>query len=171
MNDLFEHAASTLPAHDAYRGIEHGASLKGLLKPFKGKGELEVLEQVARGIELALAGVMDEVMAQAGRPLYHLLEAQLTKQTASGGTVFLRWRSRGYARMGVSVWAEQMAAPNLPSSVRQELYRYEIARITLNMQMSVVHSLRRQARECAEKMASAERVLRQNHGNHEEKRG
>lgn len=26
---------------DAYRQLEHAASLKGLLKPFKGKGELE----------------------------------------------------------------------------------------------------------------------------------
>ena len=33
---------------DAYRQLEHAASLKGLLKPFKGKGELEHLAQLAR---------------------------------------------------------------------------------------------------------------------------
>lgn len=171
MSGQYEHAAFDLLTHDAYRRIEHAASLKGLLKPFKGKGGLDDLAQVARGIELQLSAVMDEVLLRSGRPPYQLLEAQLTKQTAAGGTVFLRWRSRGYATMGVSVWEAQMGKAGLPESVRQGLFQFEVARITLNMQMSVVHSLRRQARECAEKMASAERVLRQDNGNHEEKRG
>ena len=38
---------------DAYRQLEHAASLKGLLKPFKGKGELERLAQVAREIAVS----------------------------------------------------------------------------------------------------------------------
>lgn len=33
---------------DAYRQLKHAASLKGLSKPFKGKGELEHLAQVAK---------------------------------------------------------------------------------------------------------------------------
>ena len=48
-----------IPAHpmpfetltpDAYRQLEHAAYLKGHLKPFKGKGELEHLAHVAREI-------------------------------------------------------------------------------------------------------------------------
>jgi len=41
------------------------------------------------------------------------------------------------------------------------LHRFECDRIALNLQMSVVHSLYRQASTCAIKMASAERLLRQ----------
>jgi Protein of unknown function (DUF3158). len=41
------------------------------------------------------------------------------------------------------------------------LHRFEGERIALNLQMSVVHSLYRQASTCAIKMASAEQLLRQ----------
>ena len=44
---------------DAYRQLEHAASLKGLLKPFKGKGELEHLAQVARETEAQLCHLME----------------------------------------------------------------------------------------------------------------
>jgi hypothetical protein len=54
---------------DAYRQLEHAASLKGLLKPFKGKGELEHLAQVAREIEAQLCRLMEAVVQQAGQPL------------------------------------------------------------------------------------------------------
>ena len=61
-----------IPAHpmpfetltpDAYRQLEHAAYLKGLLKPFKGKGELEHLAQVAREIEaqLLMRGAKNDV--------------------------------------------------------------------------------------------------------------
>lgn len=49
----------------------------------------------------------------------------------------------------------------LPQFVHEELHRFECERIALNLQMSVVHSLYRQASTCAIKMASADRLLRQ----------
>ncbi|TFZ33798.1 DUF3158 family protein, partial [Pseudomonas syringae] len=42
-------------APTAYRDIEHAASLTGLLKPFKGKGELVQLTNVTRGLEQRVA--------------------------------------------------------------------------------------------------------------------
>lgn len=42
-----------------------------------------------------------------------------------------------------------------------DLYAMELQRITLNMQMSLIHSIYKQAVECAEKMALAEAVLLQ----------
>lgn len=146
---------------DAYRQLEHAASLKGLLKPFKGKGELEHLAQVARDIEAQLSQLMEAVMQQAGRPPYSLLDMRLVRQNTGAGSTFLRWRSRDFVRMGVAVWEQQMANPALPPAVRDGLYRFECERIALNLQMSVVHSLFRQASTCATKMASAEQVLRQ----------
>ena len=53
---------------DAYRQLEHAASLKGLLKPFKGKGELDHLAQVAREIDTQLCHLMEAVVQQAGQP-------------------------------------------------------------------------------------------------------
>lgn len=146
---------------DAYRQLEHAASLKGLLKPFKGKGELEHLAQVAREIEAQLSHLMEAVVQQAGQPPYSLLEIRLVLQNTGAGSTFLRWRTRDFARMGVAVWERQISNKSLPQVVRDGLHRFECARIALNLQMSVVHSLYRQATTCAIKMASAEQLLRQ----------
>ena len=146
---------------DAYRQLEHAASLKGLLKPFKGKGELEHLAQVAREIEAQLYHLMEAVVQQAGQPPYSLLDIRLVLQNTSAGSTFLRWRTRDFARMGVSVWERQVCNKALPQVVREGLRRFECNRIALNLQMSVVHSLYRQATTCAIKMDSAERLLRQ----------
>ncbi|NNB36083.1 DUF3158 family protein [Pseudomonas fragi] len=146
---------------DAYRQLEHAASLKGLLKPFKGKGELEYLAQVAREIEAQLCHLMEAVVQQAGQPPYSLLDIRLVLQNTSAGSTFLRWRTRDFARMGVAIWERQICNNALPQAVRERLHRFECDRIALNLQMSVVHSLYRQATTCAIKMASAERLLRQ----------
>lgn len=146
---------------DAYRQLEHAASLKGLLKPFKGKGELEHLAQVARDIEAQLCHLMEAVVQQAGQPPYSLLDIRLVLQNTSAGSTFLRWRTRDFARMGVAVWERQIRNKALPQIVREGLRRFECNRIALNLQMSVVHSLYRQATTCAIKMDSAERLLRQ----------
>ena len=146
---------------DAYRQLEHAASLKGLLKPFKGKGELEHLAQVAREIEAQLCHLMEAVVQQAGQPPYSLLDIRLVLQNTRAGSTFLRWRTRDFARMGVAVWERQVRNKTQPQAVREGLHRFECNRIALNLQMSVVHSLYRQASTCAIKMASAERLLRQ----------
>ncbi|MGF6318071.1 DUF3158 family protein [Pseudomonas frederiksbergensis] len=146
---------------DAYRQLEHTASLKGLLKPFKGKGELEHLAQMAREIEAQLCHLMEAVVQQAGQPPYSLLDIRLVLQNTSAGSTFLRWRTRDFARMGVSVWERQVCNKALSQVVREGLRRFECDRIALNLQMSVVHSLYRQATTCAIKMDSAERLLRQ----------
>lgn len=146
---------------DAYRQLEHAAFLKGLLKPFKGKGELEHLAQVAREIEAQLCRLMEAVVQQAGQPPSSLLDIRMVLQNTSAGSTFLRWRTRDFARMGVAVWERQICNNALPQVVRERLHRFECERIALNLQMSVVHSLYRQATTCAIKMDSAERLLRQ----------
>jgi hypothetical protein len=143
---------------ETYRGIEHAASLKGLLKPFKGKGELEALVQYARQLELSLIGLMDQQTQLARYAPYPLLGLRLVRQNSASGSSFLRWRSGDFARMGVEVWAQVVSQPTLPHWLRAELQQLEHDRITLNLQMSVVHTLYRQAQACAQKMAHAERI-------------
>ena len=100
-------------------------------------------------------------MQQAGQPPYSLLDIRLVLQNTSAGSTFLRWRTRDFSRMGVAVWERQLCNKPLPQVVREGLHRFECDRIALNLQMSVVHSLYRQASTCSIKMVSAERLLRQ----------
>jgi hypothetical protein len=60
--------------------------------------------------------------------------------------------------MGVGVWSEMISSSKTPESMLQDLYAMELQRITLNMQMSLLHSIAKQAAECAEKMGQAEAV-------------
>ena len=144
---------------DAYRSLEHAASLKAFLRAFKGNGELEHLAQLAKAIEAQLRQLMAGVVQQAGRPPCSLLDLRLVQQNTSAGSTFLRWRARDFSRMGVAVWERQMSSATLSRDIRKALYHIECDRIALNLQMSVMHSLCRQATTCAAKMASAEQVL------------
>lgn len=146
-------------AQDAYRDLEQAASLKGLLKPFKGKGAFEQLASTAARIEHELGGLMQALIAQANRPPLSLLDIRLVRQDTPAGSCFLRWRSRDYTRMGVAVWERLMDMPALSDALREGLSQLERDRITLNMQMSVIHFLLRQSAECVDKMVSAEQVF------------
>ena len=63
--------------------------------------------------------------------------------------------------MGVSLWAELMNHPITPAPLLAELLALELQRVALNMQISLMHSIARQATECAEKMAQAESIYEQ----------
>src|SRR3546814_12937763 len=67
--------------------------------------------------------------------------------------------------MGVALWEALLANPATPASLIDELYAMELQRIVLNMQISLTHSIARQALECASKAAQAEAAyLRRVHG-------
>ena len=142
----------------AFMRLEHAASLKGLLKPFKGKGELTQFADLCRAQESDLKALAQEVLSQARRYPFTLVPVRLTEQNTQAGTQFLRWQQVTDRRMGVGVWAEMMGSPRTPESMLQDLYVMELQRITLNMQMSLLHSITKQAAECAEKMGQAEAV-------------
>lgn len=144
---------------EAYREFEHSASLKGLLKPFKGKGELvqfaETLQQLRHKLETLMTGML-AIMAQ---PPFSLLELRLSVQHSSQGACFLRWRSPDFKRMGVEVWEQAMAQPLLQPELRQALYQLEANRVVLNLQMSSLNSLYRQVLTGAIKLGYADDIL------------
>lgn len=146
-------------SQDAYRTLEQGASLKGLLRVFKGKGEIRQLAATAAKLERQLAELMLLLITQANRPPLSLLDIRLIRQDTSAGSCFLRWRSRDYTRMGVAVWERVMDSRGLSAGLRESLHRLECNRITLNLQMSVIHSMLRQSADCVDKFASAEQAL------------
>lgn len=141
----------------AFMKLEHAAFLKGLLKPFKGKGALEdwASQCFAMRDELIVLA-QRQVLQQAGGHPFHLLPIELAQQTTGAGTTFLRWRRHDRSAMGVALWRELMASTSTPANLLPDLYAIELQRITLNMQVSLLHTLGRQAQECASKAGEAE---------------
>lgn len=141
----------------AFMKLEHAASLKGLLKPFKGKGPLEDWASQCFAIRDELIGLAQrQVLQQAVGHPFHLLPIELAQQTTGAGMTFLRWRKHDRSAMGVALWQEVMASTSTPVNLLADLHAIELQRITVNMQVSLLHTLGRQAQECASKAAEAE---------------
>ncbi|MDR9863453.1 DUF3158 family protein [Pseudomonas baetica] len=153
---VLQQAAFRPLQQDAFQGLQQGASLKGLLKPFKGKGELTQFADQCRALEVGLKALAQGVLDQAKRHPFPLLPVRMTEQNTQAGTMFLRWQQVSNRRMGVGVWADMVRSSRTPESMLQDLYEMELQRITLNMQMSLMHSMAKQAAECAEKIGQAE---------------
>lgn len=140
-----------------FRNLEQAASLKGLLKPFKGKGDLSDWASECHKLRDELIVLSErQVLAQANRYPFTLLPVQLAQQTTGAGTTFLRWRKPDRSAMGVGLWQALIASTATPAHLIDDLYAIELQRIVLNMQISLLHTLGRQAQECANKVAHAE---------------
>ncbi len=142
-----------------FQRLEHAGYLKGLLKAFKGKGSLEIwasqCETLQRNlVELAL----HRVLPRSRTYPFNRVSVFLAQQTTGAGTTFLRWRNIDRSSMGVGLWEGLLADPATPSVLIDDFYAMELQRIELNMQISLVHSIARQALDCAGKMAHAEEV-------------
>jgi len=143
----------------AFRRLEHAAYLKGLLQPFKGKGSLETWANQCRTLRDAMMGLAEhKILPQARTYPFSLLPVQLAQQPTGAGTTFLRWRNPDRSSMGVALWQQVMLNPSTPVTLMDDLYAIEQQRIVLNMQISLLHTLARQASDCANKMADAESV-------------
>jgi len=154
-----KHAAFQPLQQDAFFGLEHAAFLKGLLKPFKGKGELIEFGDVCSQLMSCVVQLAhDEVLVQAERYPFTLLPIRMTRQSTGAGTVFLRWSRVDRSKMGVDLWADLVEDCRTPISLVPDLFAMELQRITLNMQISLIHSISRQAFLCASKISTAEQT-------------
>jgi Protein of unknown function (DUF3158) len=138
--------------------LEHAASLKGLLRPFKGKGELADWASQCERLRDELIVRAQRLLSQATAYPLNQLPTVLALQTTGAGTAFLRWRNADRTAMGVSLWVNLVRDSNTPLPLVHELFALELQRVTLNMQISLTHSIARQSHECAQKMAQAEAV-------------
>lgn len=137
--------------------LEHAAYLKGLLKPFKGKGDFDEWANQCFALRDDMIGMAQRrVLAQADGYPFNLLDVELAQQNTGAGTVFLRWRKHDRSVMGVALWQALMASTSTPVNLLEDFLAIEQARITVNMQVSLLHTLGRQARDCANKMLQAE---------------
>ncbi|AKX51379.1 hypothetical protein AKN92_07660 [Thiopseudomonas alkaliphila] len=143
-----------------YHSVKQAPYLKGLLKPFKGKGDYEVLEQQMIEAREGIAAMMEQISDIWAKPPFSLLALQAGTQPSTSGATHLRWRSRGRGqKMGVGVWAQSMKDRRTPEELLDELYWFEVLRIQTNMQMSCLQFIMKQARECQEKMDEAAEIL------------
>lgn len=141
----------------AFLHLEHAAYLKGLLRPFKSKGALEDWANLCFGLRDSLIALaQQQVLAQAVGHPFHLFPVELAQQKTGAGTTFLRWRRPDRSAMGVHLWRGLMSSPATPTNLLDDLLAMELQRAALNMQISMLHSLGRQAQDCARKMAQAE---------------
>ncbi len=106
------------------------------------------------------------VLQQASVYPFRLLPIHLAQQTTGAGTAFLRWRNLDRSSMGVALWEELINSAATPATLIDDLYTLELQRIVLNMQISLTHSIARQASECASKMARADAIYQQCSGRH-----
>lgn len=142
--------------------LEQAASLKGLLQPFKGKGALtQWASQCHRLRDELIELAQRRVLAQANAYPFRLLPVELAQQTTGAGTTFLRWRKPDRSAMGVALWQALIASATTPDTLLDDLYAMEQQRIVLNMQISLLHTLGRQAHECASKLAQAKSLYLQ----------
>ncbi|TKK37270.1 integrase [Pseudomonas fluorescens] len=145
-----------------YHPMAQTAYLKGLLQPFKGKGSLEVWAiDCARLRDELIALAAKKILAQATAYPFNRLPIQLSQQVTSAGTTFLRWRNLNRSAMGVALWEQLISSEATPAVLIDDLYAMEMQRIALNMQISLSHTLSRQAFDCAQKMAHAEEAYLQ----------
>ena len=147
--------------------LKHAPSLKGLLKPFKGKGEWEAWASECEGFRDGVMTLAQRVLTQATVYPFNLLPVVLAQQPTGAGTTFLRWRMFDRSAMGVALWEALIASPNTPAALVHDLYALELERIALNLQVSLTHSMARQARECARKAARAEALYRRRLDQHD----
>jgi len=143
----------------AFRSLDHAAYLKGLLQPFKGKGALKTWASQCMALRDGMMTLAQRrVLPQARAYPFSLFPIQLAQQHTGAGTTFLRWRNIDHSAMGVALWQQLLANPATPSTLIDDLFAIEQQRIVLNMQISLLHTLARQASDCASKMAQAEEV-------------
>ncbi|MEG1213434.1 MAG: DUF3158 family protein [Leclercia sp.] len=114
------------------------SSLKGLLKAFKGKGELRALVQELQALRVQLQ-LRQPVLKQA---VYELpgrnVPLILCSNPARSGVSYLRWRNLDNNRSGGVALQEAIQQPDASDELRDALIALEWRRQVLNTQLSVV---------------------------------
>lgn len=145
----------------AFLSLEHTASLKGL---FKGKGQDLWMSDCKQLRDQLIQLAREHVLEQVKTYPFALLPIELTLQTTGAGTAFLRWRTKDRTVMGVHLWDELMKNLSVSPHLINDLYAIELQRITLNTQISLVHTVMRRTKECIEKMNHAQAIYQRRMG-------
>src|SRR3546814_7469562 len=102
--------------------LEHAAYLKGLLKPFKGKGALEDWANQCFALRDDMIGLAQRrVLPQTSGYPFQLLDVELAQQKTGAGTTFLLWRKHDRSAMGVALWPALLDRARTPVTLLRDL--------------------------------------------------
>lgn len=122
------------------------SSLKGLLKAFKGKGELRALVRELQTLRMQLQ-LRQPMLKQAVYELPgHNVPLILCSNPARSGVSYLRWRNLDNNRSGSLALQEAIQQPDTSDELRDALMALEWRRQVLNTQLSVVMFMLRRIR-------------------------
>ena len=121
-----------------YQGYARKSSLKGLLKAFKGKGELTSLEEELRETQAMLQHLQPRLKQAVQDLPVRYLPLVLCSNPARTGVSYLRWRNLDNNRSGSAALQEILALPDSSEALHEALLGIEHQRQVLNMQISVV---------------------------------
>lgn len=123
------------------------SSLKGLLKAFKGKGELQALVQELRETQTLLVQ-RQPTLKQAVYDLpVRTLPIILCSNPARSGVSYLRWRNLDNNRSGSVALQEAIQQPDVTDELRDAMLALEWRRQVVNTQLSVVTFMLRRIRQ------------------------
>ncbi|EPG2414469.1 TPA: DUF3158 family protein [Klebsiella pneumoniae] len=122
------------------------SSLKGLLKAFKGKGELRALVRELQALRVQL----QQLQPMLKQAVYELpgrnVPLVLCSNPARSGVSYLRWRNLDNNRSGSVALQEVIQRPDVSDELRDALMTLEWRRQVLNTQLSVVMFMLRRIR-------------------------
>lgn len=142
-----EDYADTLSTSDYLFARQH-LSLKGLLKPFKGKGEYETILQEIESDLSRLEKIAERLINDTKDKLpIKYLPFYLKKRRLSNGSLYLSWKykkmtiSNGEVKRveieGKKLILEALSESNLSNADKRFIKELEIDRLTLNFQMRI----------------------------------
>ncbi|MBF0035495.1 DUF3158 family protein [Citrobacter freundii] len=123
---------------EEYEYCARKSSLKGLLKAFKGKGELTRLEGELRETQSILQQLQPRLKQTVQDLPVRYLPLVLCSNPARSGVSYLRWRNLDNNHSGTAALQEILVLPDTTEALQEALLGLEHQRQVLNMQISVV---------------------------------
>ena len=121
-----------------YQHCARKGSLKGLLKAFKGKGELQALAQELRGEREHLLQLQPVLQRAVQELPVRYLPLVLCSNPARSGVSYLRWRNLDNNHSGDAALQEILQHPDCTTALSDAMEQIELQRQVLNMQLAVV---------------------------------
>ncbi|KIS43210.1 DUF3158 family protein [Kosakonia radicincitans] len=121
-----------------YENCARNSSLKGLLKAFKGKGELQELAQEVQELQAKLQQLQPQLKQAVFNLPVRTLPLVLCSNPARSGVSYLRWRNLDNNHSGSAALLEVVHQSSTSNALRDALLAIEWQRQVLNMQLSVV---------------------------------
>lgn len=156
------HEPSLETAHDLYKHLAHDSSLKGLLKPFKGKGDYEELVELVRSAQNKLQVIMKHLVTLTEHQQIAHRRMTLRLHKSASGQYYLRWRTFGNTAntaSGDELWKQVVSDPLTAPVTKRNLLVLEKQRIALNLQAACVQSMLKQALQGRTKVVAAESLV------------